>query len=89
MESTDLSFEGHAGKIVGRRWADSVHEPDYVALLVHGYGEHFGRYEHVAARLVDDGAVVYAIDHVGHGRSDGEAALIDNFQEVEEDVHLL
>ncbi|GAA6525468.1 lysophospholipase [Intrasporangium sp. DVR] len=89
MESSELSFEGHAGTIVGRRWADGRDEPDYVVLLVHGYGEHSGRYEHVAARLVDDGAVVYANDHVGHGRSDGEPVLIDSFQEVEEDVHVL
>jgi alpha-beta hydrolase superfamily lysophospholipase len=90
MDVTGLSFEGHAGEIVGRRWSGgSPAEPEYVALLVHGYGEHSGRYEHVAARLVDDGAVVYAIDHVGHGGSAGERVLITSFQEVEEDVHLL
>ncbi|MDC5696646.1 lysophospholipase [Intrasporangium calvum] len=90
MESTELSFEGHAGKVVGRRWADDARgEPDYVVILVHGYGEHSGRYEHVAARLVGDGAAVYAIDHVGHGQSEGEPVLIDSFQEVEEDVHVL
>lgn len=90
MDVTDLSFEGHAGTVVGRRWSgDDPAEPAYVVLLVHGYGEHCGRYEHVAARLVEDGAVVYAIDHVGHGGSAGEPVLITSFQEVEEDVHML
>jgi len=90
MAASDLSFEGHAGTIVGRRWdADGPAQPAYVVLLVHGYGEHLGRYEHVAERLVADGAVVYAIDHVGHGRSAGERVLIEDFQEVEEDLHLL
>ena len=40
-----------------------------IVLIAHGYGEHAGRYEHVAQRLVDDiGAAVYAPDHRGHGR---------------------
>ena len=87
MEQTDLEYEGHGGTIVGRRWQGD--RADYVVLLVHGYGEHSGRYEHVAQRLVDDGAVVYALDHVGHGRSEGERVLIEDFERVCEDVHLL
>ena len=52
------------------RW--SAAEPRSIVLIAHGYGEHAGRYEHVAARLVDDlGAAVYAPDHRGHGRTDG------------------
>ena len=87
MDQSDLEYDGHAGRIVGRRWA--ADRADYIALLVHGYGEHCGRYDHVARRLVADGAVVYAIDHVGHGRSAGERVLIDDFEQVEEDVHQL
>ena len=41
-------------------------------VIAHGYGEHIGRYEHVAAALVDRGAVVYGPDHLGHGESEGE-----------------
>ncbi len=63
--------------------------PRYVALLCHGYGEHSGRYEYVAARLVADGAVVYAIDHAGHGLSDGERVLVEDFEKVVDDFHLL
>lgn len=87
MIETDFEVQGHAGTIAGRRWSGERH--DYVVLLVHGYGEHSGRYQHVAARLVDDGAVVYAPDHVGHGRSEGERVLITDFEDVVQDVHLL
>jgi len=50
------------------RW--SAGQPHCVIVIAHGYGEHAGRYEHVAQRLVDElGAAVYAptrpaIEHV-------------------------
>lgn len=41
------------------------------AVLVHGLGEHIGRYEHVAAHLNAQGWDVRGFDHRGHGRSGG------------------
>jgi alpha-beta hydrolase superfamily lysophospholipase len=85
---TDFTLAGHAGALAARRWEPAA-QPRYLALLVHGYGEHLGRYEHVADRLVRDGAVVYAVDHVGHGHSDGERVLIRDLDKVVDDVRLL
>ncbi|ALH81751.1 lipase [Sphingopyxis macrogoltabida] len=48
-------------------------------LLAHGYAEHAGRYAHVAKRLTDAGYGVYAIDHWGHGRSDGTPGFVPRF----------
>ena len=42
-----------------------------VVVLVHGLGEHSGRYEHVARRLNGLGFAVVGYDHRGHGRSPG------------------
>ena len=67
----------------------SATQPRYVVLLSHGYGEHIGRYSHVAEALVADGAAVYGIDHVGHGRSEGERAVVPDYDKVVEDLHLL
>lgn len=63
--------------------------PRYAVLLSHGYGEHIGRYAHVASALVDAGAVVHGIDHVGHGRSDGARAVVRDYDEVVKDLHQL
>ncbi len=84
-ESIETELAGRRGRVVVRVWPN----PDarYVALLSHGYGEHTGRYEHVAARLVSDGAAVYAPDHLGHGRSEGEPALIENGEDLTADLH--
>lgn len=74
-------------KLAARAWAPTESEPTWLAVLVHGYGEHLGRYHHVAEALVDAGAVVYGADHRGHGNSSGERVLIDDYAGVVEDVH--
>lgn len=62
-------------------------EKSWVAILAHGYGEHIGRYQHVAEALLAVGAAVYGPDHEGHGRSEGEQALIEDFENVVDDLH--
>jgi alpha-beta hydrolase superfamily lysophospholipase len=58
-------------------------------VIAHGYGEHIGRYGHVAEAFAARGASVYGLDHAGHGRSDGERALITDFDPVADDLHRL
>jgi len=50
-----------------RRW--DAKNPVAVVQLVHGVGEHIGRYEHVAAFLNQHGFTVYGDDHRGHGKT--------------------
>ena len=84
----ESQFEGRHGRVFFRRW-DPPEEPRLIVQVVHGYAEHGGRYGHVAAALNEQGAVVYADDHLGHGRSDGEPALILDFEHVVDDLHKL
>lgn len=42
-----------------------------VVILVHGLGEHAGRYDHVARKLNDWGFAVRGYDQYGHGESGG------------------
>jgi alpha-beta hydrolase superfamily lysophospholipase len=53
--------------------------PRTVVLLAHGYAEHLGRYDHVAERFGRDQIAVFAIDHWGHGRSDGIRGFVPDF----------
>ena len=85
-QATD-SFAGRRGTISYRTWA--APGPRFLALLAHGIGEHAGRYEHVAARLVQAGAIVVAPDHFGHGRSDGERAAFDDLEVLVDDLATL
>lgn len=47
-------------------------------LLVHGLGEHSGRYARLAEELNAAGIAVRAYDHRGHGRSDGARGCLDD-----------
>jgi alpha-beta hydrolase superfamily lysophospholipase len=85
ITSHEHSFDGTRGRISVHHWENP--QPRFVVLLAHGYGEHAGRYEHVAQALVSAGGTVYAPDHIGHGRSDGEPALIHDIEDVVADLH--
>ncbi|MFV0277341.1 MAG: lysophospholipase [Parahaliea sp.] len=52
-----------------------------VILMVHGMGEHSGRYQGFAEFLVPRGFAVVAPDHVGHGRSPGRRVYVDRFSD--------
>ncbi|HPE11615.1 MAG: lysophospholipase [Actinobacteria bacterium] len=45
--------------------------PRAVLVLIHGLGEHSGRYGHLAQRFTDAGFAVFAMDLRGHGKSSG------------------
>lgn len=83
----DFTLPGHAGSLRATAWR--VEDPRYVVLLVHGYGQHVHMYDTVAATFTVDGASVYAVDHMGHGESEGERALFDDVEKVVDDVRLL
>ena len=84
----EADFQGSEGTVFYRRWAPET-PPIRIVQIVHGYAEHGGRYAHVAEILASRGAVVYADDHMGHGRSEGERALITDFDHVLDDLHAL
>lgn len=81
----EWQLDGHAGRLAGRTWEGA--EPTHVVLLAHGYGEHTGRYDHVAAALVAAGASVHAVDHVGHGKSEGDRVVVTDFELVVDDLN--
>ncbi len=84
---TETELHGHAGRLHVRVWSHA--DPTHLVVLVHGYGEHIGRYDHVANAFVARRAAVYGLDHVGHGRSEGERALITSIDLAAEDLHQL
>lgn len=58
---------------------DIPHEPKAIIVIVHGFGEHSGRYEYVKDKLNEFGYGVYRFDNRGHGKSGGERGHLKNF----------
>jgi alpha-beta hydrolase superfamily lysophospholipase len=72
MDDTLRTADGVALKL--RHWP--LDAPRGRVLLVHGLGEHAGRYGHVAAALNAAGWAVSAHDHRGHGQSAGARGVL-------------
>ncbi len=58
-------------------------------VIIHGAGEHGGRYLHFVEHAVDEGWRVIAGDLRGHGRSGGVPTHLDNFEQYLEDLDLI
>jgi alpha-beta hydrolase superfamily lysophospholipase len=80
------SFEGVDGvKIFTREWQpdDTKHA---VVVISHGLNAHSGLYEWAAQQLTAIGLAVYALDHRGHGRSEGERFFVKKFADWTQDL---
>lgn len=89
MRHTKGTLSGYRGlKLAYGTWLPDG-EPKAVAVVVHGYGEHMGRYAHVIEALVQHEYAVYSIDHRGHGTSAGLRGYVERFDFLVDDLHLL
>lgn len=86
MQRGDATFTSSDGLAIWHQWWRPDTPPVGVVMLLHGLGEHSGRYEHVATALVEAGYAVEAIDHRGHGRSEGPRAYVKKFSEFHDDL---
>ncbi len=86
MQHDEGKFTGFGGiELHYQRWRPDG-APRAVVAIVHGHGEHSGRYMNVVNCLVPDGFTVYGFDLRGHGRSPGQRGFINSFGEFREDV---
>lgn len=61
-------------------------DPRGTVLVVHGVGEHSGRYGHLEQALVSKGWAYYGYDHRGHGQSTGRRVHIDRWEDYTSDL---
>ena len=60
--------------------------PKAVVVLVHGLGEHTGRYAHVAKALTKAGYALAGFDLRGHGRTEGLRGYAPSFEAILQDI---
>ena len=85
MEYTTSSSDGTT--LFGRHWP--VETPKAVMTLVHGFGEHCGRYGPMAAYLNSQDIAVVTLDFRGHGKSEGRRGVVKSYEAFRADLAAL
>ena len=82
---TILSADGNK-KLFLFKWSQDAISSPATLLIIHGMGEHSGRYIHVPHYVQNQIGTVFALDLRGHGRSEGIRGHVDRFDEFADDV---
>lgn len=86
MQHHESTFTGVGGlTLYWQRWLPEG-TPKATLLIAHGYAEHSGRYANVVNHFVPLGYAIYALDHRGHGRSEGARVHVNDVQEYVDDL---
>src|SRR6266508_3748396 len=79
MRTSEGTFAARDGLILFERAWLPDGQARAVVVLVHGFAEHSGRYEHVGQALAARGYAVEALDLRGHGHSTGDRAFVRSY----------
>ncbi|NDF14459.1 alpha/beta fold hydrolase [bacterium] len=80
------SSDGEHGIFLNWFRKKGVVSPRRALLIVHGQGEHGGRYQHFVHYLQEEYDLIAALDLRGHGRSEGIRGHVENFNEYLDDA---
>ena len=88
MKSGNKYFVGSGQRRIFYQWWAPEDNARALLFLIHGAGEHSGRYQAFAEFFVSNGYAVAALDHNGHGRSEGRPGYVERFEDYLVDVDL-
>lgn len=72
--------------LFGRAWITQQKKPKGIVHLIHGLGEHTGRYDHVGKALSKNGYHVIGFDLRGHGLSEGARGHAPGLDAIYDDI---
>ncbi|RMG98580.1 MAG: alpha/beta hydrolase [Chloroflexi bacterium] len=87
MKHLESTFQGADDTILYYQYWLPDTPPKATLIIIHGFGEHSGRYMNIVNYLVPKGYAIYSFDHRGHGRSPGQRGHINHISEFRNDVH--
>ncbi len=85
VRRSDGAFEG-VGRLRLHYRMYEVQQPRAAVLVVHGLGEHAGRYHGFAEALASSGVSTFAYDQRGHGTSEGRRGHVGSFDVLLQDL---
>ena len=68
-----------------RSWSTN-NDPIYNIIIIHGLGEHSGRYKEFASFFIKKNIGVFSFDLIGHGKSDGLKGHISNIKDFTDSI---
>ena len=83
---TEGSFKGVDGITIFTREWHPAGKPHAVVVISHGLNAHSGQYDWLAQQFASKGLAVYALDHRGRGRSEGERFFVKKFADWTTDL---
>ncbi len=86
MTHGEGNIRGADGVELFSQWWRPEREARAALAIVHGHGEHSGRYMNIVDSLIPHGYAVYGFDHRGHGRSRGQRGHVDSWAQYRGDV---
>ncbi len=86
MRHREDNFTGYGGiNLYWQCWLPEE-KPRAVLIIAHGLAEHGGRYGNIVDYFVPRGYAVYALDHRGHGKSEGWRCYVEQFEHYVRDL---
>ncbi len=87
MEPTETGeLFSRDGTALYSEWFATAAQPRALALILHGYAEHCGRYREVANVLNQAGVAALSYDMRGHGRAEGQQGHVANYLDYHHDM---
>jgi len=86
MKYMEFQFKTNDGSILYAREWQPENELRGVICLVHGLGEHSGRYAYLAMVLTQEGYTLLTYDQRGHGQSLGQRGHVPSYESLLDDI---
>ncbi len=80
--SIPVGNESSEGDLYARLWSRGDRTERGVVIFVHGLGDHGGRYQSFAKRMIKRRWAVFALDLPGHGRSPGRRGTAKSYDSI-------
>ena len=87
MENTEFNFNIYETKFFGQYW--KVEKTKAVIVLAHGMGEHSNRFQDIAKSLTNNNFSVVALDHFGHGKTEGKRGHNPGFEAILDSIDFI
>jgi len=88
LKKNEYTFKNKDGLTLFAREWHSSQNPKAVITLIHGLGEHSGRYHHVAGYFCNQNMNIASFDLQGHGKSEGARGYISTNEILLDDIDL-